>query len=214
MLGGMLQVKKRKAFFSFHYADIMRVNNVRKSWEFIEKDTTASLGFYDQSLWESRKRTGDDFLKQLIREGVQNTSAVCVLVGAETALRRWVRYEIARAVIDERGLLAVHINGLNHHVTKCAHPRGSNPLGSMAVGKVQANFLYLPEYYLFEYTVQGWVRYKDYTSPVKLPPYLQDPQPGYVSFLSGGTAEYDYAAQDGHNNIGAWIDAAAQRVGK
>ena len=80
LLGGAIQAKKRKAFFSFHYDDIMRVNNVRKSWEFIEKDSSASLGFYDFSLWESRKRTGDNSLKNLIRDGVQNTSAVCVLV--------------------------------------------------------------------------------------------------------------------------------------
>lgn len=214
LLGSATQAKKRKAFFSFHYADIMRVNNVRKSWEFVTKDSTGSLGFYDQSLWESRKRAGDESLKQLIREGVDSTSAVCVLVGAETAIRRWVRYEIARAVIDERGLLAVHINGLNHHLTKTPHVRGANPLACMGVGKVQPNVLYLPQYYLFELTTQGWVRYNDYTNPVKLPPYLKDPQPGWITWLSAGAGEYDYATRDGHAKIGSWIDAAAQQVGR
>jgi hypothetical protein len=67
-------------------------------------------GFYDGSLWESRKAEGDEAIKTLIREGVQYTSAVCVLVGTETWTRRWVKYEIARSVMDERGLLVVHIN--------------------------------------------------------------------------------------------------------
>ena len=65
------------------------------------------------------------------------TSAVCVLVGSETWLRRWVRYEIARAVIDELGLLAVHINSIRHHQRLTTDALGPNPLEYMAVGKVQ-----------------------------------------------------------------------------
>jgi hypothetical protein len=76
MLSSYTQRKRRKAFFSFYYADVMRVNNVRKSWEFVNKDNaltgSSTLGFYDGSLWESRKRSGDESLKQLIRDGVQH----------------------------------------------------------------------------------------------------------------------------------------------
>ena len=95
----------------------------------------------------------------------------------------------------------------------------------MGVGKVQANqpnaFLAsvnslagllapeAPQYYLFEWTGQGWVRYQDYTKPVNLPRYLADPAAGYVTPLSAGTAVYDYINQDGHKNIGAWIDAGS-----
>ncbi|MHC4044383.1 TIR domain-containing protein [Bradyrhizobium xenonodulans] len=81
------QSKKRNVFFSFHYADVMQVNNVRKSGEFKQtsSDTGRSIeGFNDYSLWESRRLNGDDALKRLIREGVQNTSVVCVLVGSKT----------------------------------------------------------------------------------------------------------------------------------
>jgi hypothetical protein len=206
--------KKRKAFFSFSFADIMRVNVVRNAWKVGHPDSlVGGRSFYDSSLWERRQLEDPETVKRLIREGVGYTSAVCVLVGTETALRRWVRYEIARAVIDNRGLLAVHLNGIRHHKLLIPHARGPNPLASMAVGKVQPDsWLLPPAYYLFEYTQQGWARYRDYTNPVSLPAYLSDPSPGYVMPLSTGTAEWDYIGNDGSKNIGLWIDRAAQVV--
>jgi hypothetical protein len=98
-----------------------------------------------------------------------------------------VRYEITRAIIDERGLLTVHLNSINHHKTLTPHPRGHNPLTYMAVGKVREVGRPL-RYCLFERKpaqkfVNGqwihwqWERYQDYTDPVKLPPWLTDPAP-------------------------------------
>jgi hypothetical protein len=49
---------------------------------------------------------------------------------------------------------------------------------------------------------------------VDKPKWLADPAPGYVTPLSQNAAEYDYVAQSGHKNIGAWIDAAAIRAGR
>ena len=141
---------KRKAFFSFHYDDIMRVNVVRNAWKIDHPDNALMRSFQDSSLWESRKLEGDDAVKRLIREGVEYTSAVCVLIGTETWLRRWVRYEIARAIVDGRGLLGVHLNSIRHHHTKTPHTRGYNPLEFLAVGKVQQAVLSTPRYYLYE----------------------------------------------------------------
>jgi hypothetical protein len=214
---------KRKVFFSFHYDDIMRVNVVRNAWKIDHPDNSLMRSFQDSSLWESRKRESDDALKRLIREGVEYTSAVCVLVGSETWLRRWVKYEIARAIIDRRGLLAVHLNSIRHHHTRTAHTRGINPLECLAVGKVQQTLLGTPKYYLFEKqlvpnglagNVWGWCRYSDHTSAVSLPAWLADPQPGYVTPLSYGTMVYDYIADNGHQNIGGWVDKAAQAAGR
>lgn len=214
---------KRKAFFSFHYDDIMRVNVVRNAWKIDHPDNALMRSFYDSSLWESRKLEGDDAVKRLIREGVEYTSAVCVLIGSETWLRRWVKYEIARAIIDGRGLLGVHLNSIRHHRTLTPHTRGYNPLEFMAVGKVQQGILATPKYYLFEkiavpnglagYKFE-WHRYSDYTNSVPLPLWLNDPLPGYVTPLSNNTIVYDYIADNGHQNIGSWIDQAAQRAGR
>ncbi len=230
LLGNMATVQKRKAYFAFHFGDVMRVNNVRQAWKIDHPDAPLTRSFYDSSLWEKRQLEGPESLRKLIRDGVEYTSAVCVLVGSDTWHRRWVRYEIARAVIDDRGLLAVHLNNIEHHQRHQRDPLGPNPLLFMGVGKVQANQpsaflgqrnalagLLAPEpaqYYLFEWKGQGWVRYQDYTKPVNLPRYLADPTVGYVTALSTGTVVYDYITEVGHKNIGAWIDAAAQQVGR
>jgi hypothetical protein len=214
---------KRKAFFSFHWDDIIRVNVIRNAWKITHPDNATMRGFYDSSLWESRMLEGDEAIKRLIREGVCYTSAVCVLAGSGTWERRWVRYEIARAIVDGRGLLTVHLNSIRHHVTRTPHTRGGNPLSFMAIGKVQADVWQPVRYYLFENRrvsngvggwEWGWYRYDDYTLPVDLPGWMADPKPGFVTPLSDGSAEYDYIADNGHRNIGSWIDIAAKRAGR
>lgn len=219
ILGALAPPLKRKAFFSFHYDDIMRVNVVRNAWKITHPNTASGRSFYDSSLWESKKLDGDEAVKRLIRDGVCYTSAVCVLSGSDTWWRRWVRYEIARAVIDGRGLLTVYLNSIRHHHSGSVHPQGANPLDFMAVGKVQGN---PTRYFLFERksvaTLKGyewgWGRYSDYTQPVNLPRWLNDCAPGYVTRLSTNAAAYDYIANQGHKYIGAWIDAAAQHAGR
>lgn len=142
---------KRRAFFSFQFdGDIMRVNNVRNAWKIYHPDSEANRSFRDSSLWEARKLESPEAIKNLIRVGVLYTSAVCVLAGSMTWDRRWVRYEIARAIIDGRGLLTVHLNNIKHHRTKGVHPRGLNPLAHMGVAKVQPNPNVPPRYELYE----------------------------------------------------------------
>lgn len=210
--------RKRRVFFSFHYSDIIRVNNVRLCGEFKtdKADGRSIEGFYDFSMWEKKKSTASVAgLKQIIRGEVNNTSTVCVLAGAETWARKWVRYEIARAVIDNRGLITILINSINHHVERTPHPHGPNPLDFMGVGLAQSALLSIPQYYLYEKGSAGqWIRYNDHIDPVNLPAYLSKPSTGYVVSLSSGAAKYDFVSQVGHKNIGSWIDQAAQAVGR
>jgi hypothetical protein len=88
---------------------------------------------------------------------------------------------------------------------------------------VQETLLSSPRYYLFEKLAKQnalggwnweWHRYSDFTDPVKLPKWLSDPAPGYVTELSVGTMLHDYVAHNGHKNIGIWVDQAAQRAGR
>jgi hypothetical protein len=214
---------KRRAFFSFHYDDAMRVNVVRNAWKITHRDSATMRSFQDSSLWEARKLTNDSAIKALIRAGVGNTSAVCVLVGSETWRRRWVRYEIARAIVDGRGLLAVHLNSIRHHRTLTAHTRGSNPLDYMAIGKPETDRWKPVRYYLYEKNAVSdgaggyqweWQRYGDYTDAVSLPGWVTDPAAGFLMPLSENADEYDYMAADGSSNIGSWLDRAAKRAGR
>ncbi|CDN57665.1 Hypothetical protein RG1141_PA08330 (plasmid) [Neorhizobium galegae bv. officinalis bv. officinalis str. HAMBI 1141] len=212
----VVQQKKRRTFFSFHYADIMRVNVVRMSGEFATSSTAFGRnieGYYDGSLWESRKLQGDDALKSLIRTGVENTSTVCVLVGSETWQRRWVKYEIARSVIDGKGLLAIHINSINHHQRHRPDERGLNPCRMIGLGRADNGSIFLCER-VWRNGRWIWEWYQDYTQAVPFPGYFKDPLPvGTAAALSDFTREYDWM-QNGHHNIGGWIDMAAADAGR
>jgi hypothetical protein len=101
----------RRVFFSFHYdeRDIWRVNVVRNSGAI---EGVAAAGFHDASLWEETKRRGDDAVKRLIDTGLEGTSVTVVLIGAQTAQRRYVSYEIARSISRGNGLLGVLIHNI------------------------------------------------------------------------------------------------------
>lgn len=100
----------RKVFFSFHYErDIWRANVVRNSGVV---DGSAAAGFYDASLWEETKRKGDAEVKKLIDRGLIGTSVTVVLIGAETAQRKFVDYEIQQSLSRGNGLLGIYISGI------------------------------------------------------------------------------------------------------
>ncbi len=114
----------RKTFFSFHYQrDIWRVNVVRKSNVI---DAQAAAGWDDASLWESSKRTGDHAIKKLIDDGLEGTSVTVVLIGKETAQRKYVNYEIEQSLKRGNGLIGVHIHQIADQ-TGSTHGRGAVP---------------------------------------------------------------------------------------
>src|SRR6266852_4197222 len=100
----------RKVFFSFHYErDIWRTNVVRNSGVV---GGTAAAGFHDASLWEEAKKKGDAEVKKLIDNGLNGTSVTVVLIGAETASRKFVDYEIEQSIARGNGLLGIYISGI------------------------------------------------------------------------------------------------------
>lgn len=100
----------RRTFFSFHYEqDIWRATNVRNAGKV---DATAAAGWNDASLWEAAKRKGRVEIERLIDAGLKGTSVTAVLIGAETASRPWVTYEIEKSIARGNGLLGVRINGI------------------------------------------------------------------------------------------------------
>jgi hypothetical protein len=115
----------RRVFFSFHYErDIWRANVVRNAW--VGRDREAS-GFFDGSLWEKTKTSGDAAIKHLIDHALQNTSVTVVLIGAQTAEREYVRYEIQRSIERGNGVLGVRIEKLENSQGRTDEP-GRNPL--------------------------------------------------------------------------------------
>ena len=199
---------KRRVFFSFHYQnDIWRVNQVRNSWRYQKESTREAEGFFDGSLWERSQRTGADSLKTLIREGMSNTSVTCVLVGAQTHERRWVRYEIARSIVKSNGILSVNIHGLKNRdgYTSAA---GVNPLDCMGLYLVPDGKILLAE------KKNGrWVRYEDYMQAVTLPRGWRQPTSTTPIPLSAYTRNYCYINDRGYENFSSWVRHAAEKTG-
>src|SRR5712672_200362 len=141
----------RRTFFSFHYKpDVTRAWVVRNSWVTkVAQGEREDAGFFDSSVFEAAQRQSDDSLKRFLREGLNGTSVTCVLVGAETCLRRWVRYEIFRSFMCGNGLLAIRIHSIaDPSAGACG--AGSNPFDDLAfaVEADRVNFK--------EFTTAGW----------------------------------------------------------
>lgn len=118
---------KRQVFYSFHFDnDVFRVQQIRNIGA-IEDNAPVS-----SNDWEQVKRGGDAAIKRWIDENMSYRSCVIVLVGAATASRPWVKYEIEKAWNDKKGLLGIHINNL-----KCPHngtcAQGSNPFATFTM---------------------------------------------------------------------------------
>jgi len=100
----------RRVFFSFHYQrDVWRVNQIRNLGEIIG---SSAAGFHDASLWEAAKQKGDAAIKKLIDEGLERTSVTVVCIGAKTAGRKYINYEINQSIERGNGILGLRINHL------------------------------------------------------------------------------------------------------
>jgi hypothetical protein len=116
----------RRVFFSFHYErDVWRASVVRNSWR--TKPDRESAGFFDAGLWEEAKSKGDAAIRRLIDDALVGTSVTAVLIGAETASRKYVKYEIDKSIERGNGLLGVHIYNIENSTGE-KDSMGENPL--------------------------------------------------------------------------------------
>lgn len=138
----------RRVFFSFHYErDVSRANVVRNSW--VTQDREAA-GFFDAGLWEEAKTKGDAAIKKMIDDAMVGSSVTAVLIGAETAGRPYVEYEIQKSH-GVKGLLGVYIHNINNLDGK-TDPQGANPFDRLTIEQggrtVYLSSLY-PTYYWY-----------------------------------------------------------------
>jgi hypothetical protein len=112
---------KKSVFFSFHFGnEVMRVQQVRNIGA-IESNTPIS-----PNDWETVKRGGEASIKRWIDNNMKYKQCVIVLVGAETADRPWVRYEIEKAWNDRKPIFGIFIHNLRCPRTGICR-KGKNP---------------------------------------------------------------------------------------
>jgi hypothetical protein len=115
----------RKTFFSFHYeCDAWRAANVRSSGVLSKDD---EYGFIDAADWEKIEREGDAAIKRWIQDQLKNTTVTVVLIGAETASRPWVKYEIRESWKRGNAVVGVRIHSIKDQDSK-TDSYGVNPL--------------------------------------------------------------------------------------
>lgn len=112
---------KRQVFFSFHYkVDAWRAAQVR-NMGVVEGNKPVS-----DNEWEQITRRGDEAIKRWIDEQMRYRSCVVVLIGSQTAGRKWIKYEIKKGWEDGKGVVGVYIHNLKNQDGKQAR-KGRNP---------------------------------------------------------------------------------------
>ncbi|MGS1319426.1 TIR domain-containing protein [Stenotrophomonas geniculata] len=118
----------RRVFYSFHYQpDAWRAAMVRKIGA-VEGNISAN-----DNDWETIKRGGDSAITRWINGQLDGRSCTVVLVGAETAQRRWVQYEIEQSWRKGMGVFGIRIHRLLN-ANRLPSDRGANPFDTVQIG--------------------------------------------------------------------------------
>ena len=96
----------RRVYFAFDYQDVFEVNQIRNAGQFVDVEVA---GFSDASQWEKLKERDDAVIKKAIDDTLVGTSVTVACIGARTASRRWVKYELNASRSRGNGLLGVYL---------------------------------------------------------------------------------------------------------
>lgn len=83
--------------------------------------------------WETIKRGGDPAIENWIAGQLAGKSVVVVLIGSQTAGRKWVNHEIRTAWKAGKAVLGIHVHHLRDSAGKQS-AKGSNPFDEFKVG--------------------------------------------------------------------------------
>lgn len=122
-----MENKKRQIFYSFHYKpDCWRASQVRNIGA-IEGNKPAS-----DNDWEEISKS-EDAIKRWIKGQMEYRSCTIILVGKETANRKWINYEIVQSWKAGMGVVAIHVCGLKNYDGYIT-TQGDNPFNYISYG--------------------------------------------------------------------------------
>lgn len=119
---------KRQVFFSFHFKnDVWRAGQVR-NMGVVEGNTAVT-----DNDWEEVKRKDDASIKKWIDNQLQMRSCTVVLIGSETADRKWIKYEIEQSWKLGKGVVGIYVHKLKDSKgDQCR--QGKNPFAEFTFG--------------------------------------------------------------------------------
>ena len=111
----------RRGFYSFYYKeDSQRAAQVR-NMGMVDGNTPVS-----DNDWEKITKGGDAAIEKWIDEQLKGKSCTIVLIGANTAGRKWIKYEIENSWNDGKGVLGIYIHNLKD-LSENKSTKGKNP---------------------------------------------------------------------------------------
>lgn len=118
-------MSKKQVFFSFHYKrDAWRASQVRNMGMVDDSST------FSDNDWEEVRFKSESKIKEWIDSQLAKRSCLIVLVGYETSQRKWVKYEIEKAMELHKGIVGIRINKLKNEDGE-QDPNGGNPFYSI-----------------------------------------------------------------------------------
>lgn len=122
---------KRQVFFSFHYdEDNWRASQVRNMGK-VDSSSTFSA-----NEWEEVKEKSDDKIRRWIDKQMEKRSCLVLLIGKDTAQRKWINYEIKKAYDLNKGIVGVYIHKLKDK-TGVQNKKGSNPFDHLTLNGIK-----------------------------------------------------------------------------
>ncbi len=121
---------KRQVFFSFHYNnDNWRAARIRNMGK-----VDSSSTFSDND-WEEVKKKTDKEIEKWIDDQLEKRSCLVVLIGRETASRKWIKYEIRKAYELNKGIVGIYIDKLKDVHGK-QDTKGKNPFDKFTIDEI------------------------------------------------------------------------------
>lgn len=112
----------RKVFYSFYYKeDAVRAAQVR-NMGVVEGNKPAT-----DNDWETITKGKDPAIQKWIDSQLDGKTCAAVLIGANTAGRKWIKYEIKKAWSDNKGLVGIYIHRLKDLPDEKQSVKGNNP---------------------------------------------------------------------------------------
>ena len=186
-----------KVYFS-HDLDDPRADVVREHW--LSQPGHEEAGFFDALTWGDATMGGPGTIKRMLAEALENTSVTCVLIGPQTAAKRWVRYEIVESIQRRNRLIGVHISGIPDKSKKTASA-GKSPFEELALAISDDG----SSVKVLQYQHKTWLPYDDKPGwPLANP--APAPRRGKRIQLSTLYKVYDWVADNGPQNLETWIN--------
>ena len=117
----------RRVFYSFQYKpDSWRASKVRNIGA-IEGNQPAT-----DNDWETVTKGEDPAIQKWIDGQLDGRSCTIVLIGSNTAGRKWINYEIIKSWNGGKGILGIHVHNLMDHDQKQS-TKGVNPFDTITL---------------------------------------------------------------------------------